>query len=240
MGRLGSEVVSMPNKFFPVAFFIFMQLIFADSVYSKEKTDKTRDYFDVNLNGYNLYVLDNFVEQIQNDKVTSLAKIFLEILRREQQWVFEPRVYVKETQGYVHIVKKNGLNVIYHIKKENGQWKIINKQEKVFDSIPVPKEYLKEVLIERLLDDIEKAVESYYGRKKLWYRGFEQILRIEKDETKFEFYVTVRVTTFEGAHNPPYGEETMTFRIKGGGEVELIDYRHRNSPNEELSKLKVR
>ncbi|HFJ9342696.1 TPA: DUF3888 domain-containing protein [Bacillus mobilis] len=28
------------------------------------------------------------------------------------------------------------------------------------------------------------------------------------------FYVTVKIQTFEGANNPPYGEDTITFRIK--------------------------
>lgn len=49
----------------------------------------------------------------------------------------------------------------------------------------------------------------------------------------------MQIQTFEGAHNPPYGEDTITFRIKGN-EIEAIHYKHRNIPEEELKKLKLR
>lgn len=60
-----------------------------------------------------------------------------------------------------------------------------------------------------------------------------------KDEANYIFYVTVQIQTFEGAHNPPYGEETIIFRIKGN-EIKPIQYKHRNIPEEELEKLKLR
>ncbi len=72
-----------------------------------------------------------------------------------------------------------------------------------------------------------------------WYRGFEKILKIDNDEKNNVFVVTVQVQTYEGAHNPPYGEETITFRIKGS-DIELVDYKHRDIPKEELRKLKLR
>ncbi len=49
----------------------------------------------------------------------------------------------------------------------------------------------------------------------------------------------MQIQTFEGAHNPPYGEETIIFRIKGN-EIKPIQYKHRNIPEEELEKLKLR
>lgn len=208
-------------------------------VHAEEK-NKVQDYFDVNINGYHLYVLDDFVELINQEKVTSLTKIFFGILRREQQWVLEPRVYVKGDLGYVHIVKQNGVNVLYHIKKIHENWTILREEKKVINRIPVPKELLKEVLIERLVEYIGDAVKNYYGESRLWYRGNEKILSIEKDEENFEFYVLVQVITFKGAHNPPYGEETMRFRVKGGGEVQLLDFKHRDLTDSELSKLELR
>lgn len=208
-------------------------------VHAEEK-NKVQDYFGVNINGYHLYVLDDFVELINQEKVTSLTKIFFEILRREQQWVLEPRVYVKGDLGYVHIVKQNGVNVLYHIKNIHENWTILREEKKVINRIPVPKELLKEVLIERLVEYIGDAVKNYYGESRLWYRGNEKILSIEKDEENFEFYVLVQVITFKGAHNPPYGEETMRFRVKGGGEVQLLDFKHRDLTDSELSKLELR
>ena len=93
-----------------------------------------------------------------------------------------------------------------------------------------------------LLEPISKEVENYYKEPKLWYRGFENILEIKKDEVNSIFYVTVQIQTFEGAHNPPYGEDTITFRIiKGkGNDVKTIHYKHRDIPEEELKKLELR
>ena len=67
-------------------------------------------------------------------------------------------------------------------------------------------------MIERLVDPISKAIETYY-KPKLWNRGFEKILKIERDETNFNLDVSFKLT-FEGAHHPPYGEETITFQFK--------------------------
>ncbi|MGG1660608.1 DUF3888 domain-containing protein [Brevibacillus sp. NRS-1366] len=201
----------------------------------------TQEYFDVNLNGYGIKVLDDFVlENINKNKITPLTKIFFELLRREQQWIFEPRLYIKGDKAYVHFVKKNGLNVLYSLKKVNESWEVASVQKKTINRIPVPKDLLQQAFIERMVEPISKAISQYYGSGKLWYRGFEKVLSIEKDETHFIFFVTVQVTTFEGPHNPPYGEETIRFRIKGGGEVEQIGYEHRDITKEELSKIQVR
>ncbi|SFH98263.1 MULTISPECIES: DUF3888 domain-containing protein [unclassified Bacillus (in: firmicutes)] len=227
------------KKFVTIIVFALFMFSLTSLVHGEEKKN-IQDYFDVNINGYRVYVLDDFVELINEGKVTSLTKIFFETLRREQQWVLEPRVYVKGNLGYVHIVKQNGVNVLYHIKKIHENWTILREEKKVINRVPVPKELLKEVLLERLVEYIGGAVQDYYGEGRLWYRGSEKILSIEKDEAEFEFYVIVQVITFKGAHNPPYGEETMTFRVKGGGEVQLMKYKHRDISETELSKLKLR
>lgn len=229
----------MMKKFVAIIVFTLFMFSLTSFVHGEEK-NKVQDYFDVNISGSRLYVLDDFVELINVGKVTSLTKIFFGILRREQQWVLEPRVYVKGNLGYVHIVKQNGVNVLYHIKKVHEDWTILREDKKIINRIPVPKELLKEVLIERLVEYIGDAVKNYYDEDRLWYRGNEKILSIEKDKVNFEFYVTVQVMTFKGAHNPPYGEETMTFRVKGGGEVQLMKYEHHDLSDTELYKLKLR
>ncbi|MEJ9121934.1 DUF3888 domain-containing protein, partial [Bacillus thuringiensis] len=115
----------------------------------------------------------------------------------------------------------------------------IDVKRKKINRIPVPKKLLKEVVIELLLEPISKEVENYYKEPKLWYRGSEKILEIKKDTTNYTFYVTVQIQTFEGAHNPPYGEDTITFRIKGN-DVKTIHYKHRDIPEEEPNKLQLR
>lgn len=86
--------------------------------------------------------------------------------------------------------------------------------------------------------DVLASVHINYASPSLWYRGDEKILKIKKDESNNVYYVTVQVQTFEGPHNPPYGEETITFRIKGS-EIKVTDYKHRDIPEEEWTKLKL-
>ncbi|CQR46811.1 hypothetical protein BN1058_01086 [Paraliobacillus sp. PM-2] len=93
-------------------------------------------------------------------------------------------------------------------------------------------------MIERLIEPISKTIEEH-DEPKLWNRGFEKIVKIKKDQTNNVFYVTVQVQTFEGAHNPPYGEETITFQIRGN-EINVSNYQHREIPEAEWSKLELR
>lgn len=89
------------------------------------------------------------------------------------------------------------------------------------------------------VEPISQAIHHYYGESKLWYRGLEEVFKIEKNEQNNIFYVTVQVQTFEGAHNLTYGKETITFRLKGD-EIEVVDFKHRDIPIEEWTKLELR
>ena len=81
---------------------------------------------------------------------------------------------------------------------------------------------LKDAFIEAMLDKMGKAV-SKYGTDRLWFRGREEILEIKRPNPNnlTHFTVTVRVKTFDGAHNPPYAYETMTINIPEG---EVVKY----------------
>lgn len=83
-------------------------------------------------------------------------------------------------------------------------------------------EPLTKAFIEAMLDKMGKAV-STYGTNRLWYRGMEEILEIERPNPRnlTHFIVTVRVKTFEGAHNPPYAYETMKINLPDG---EVVKY----------------
>lgn len=193
--------------------------------------------FDKDLTGFT-YESFSTLNQLGN-KITPLMQLYLWVIQIEQEWIDEPRFYTKDNIGYIHLWKKDGTNVLYYVKKQpTGMWEIINIKRKKVDRIPVPKTLLKEVLIERLIDPIRIAIDDYY-QPKLWDRGFEKIIKIKKDESDNVYFVTVQVQTFEGAHNPPYGEETITFRIKGS-KIEVTDYSHRDIPEEEWTKLKLR
>jgi hypothetical protein len=67
-----------------------------------------------------------------------------------------------------------------------------------------------DLILNLLFPLISKEIEKYYGEPKQYYN--QQILQIKKlREGGFNFDVTVQVTTFEGAHNPPYDLVTITF-----------------------------
>ncbi|HDR7676924.1 MULTISPECIES: DUF3888 domain-containing protein [Bacillus cereus group] len=202
-----------------------------------KKENNRNESFDIDLTGYELYSFGDFNQL--GYKITPLTQLFLGIVQTEGAWIDEPRLYIKGNKGYFHLWKEDGTNVLYTVEKSGDFWRIIDVKRKKINRIPVPKQFLKEVLINLLLEPISKEVENYYKEPKLWYRGFEKILEIKTDKTNSIFYVTVQIQTFEGAHNPPYGEDTITFRIKGN-DVKTIHYKHRDIPEEELKKLELR
>lgn len=68
---------------------------------------------------------------------------------------------------------------------------------------------------------INEAISNIYGENRR-YMNFE-ILHLQG--LTFGTRVTVRVETFVGAHNPPYGIETIKLDISAG-QITLYDYQH--------------
>ncbi|MFZ3577484.1 DUF3888 domain-containing protein [Virgibacillus sp. DJP39] len=194
--------------------------------------------FDIDLTGFEFHSFGTFNQL--GFEITPLAQLYFRIIQEEQEWIGQPRLYIKDDKGYVHLWKRDGTNVLYIVTKESSElWEVVDVKRKKIDRIPVQKNLLKEVLIERWLQPISTAVKKHYGEPKLWYRGFEKVIKIEEDEQDYVFYITVQVQTFEGAHNPPYGEETITFKIRGS-QIEMIDFKHRDISKEESIKLELR
>ncbi|WP_407656594.1 DUF3888 domain-containing protein [Lentibacillus cibarius] len=217
-----------------VVFMSLLTVFMPYTVHAEEQTPSTAEEFDIDLTGYQQYPFSSFY-QLGNE-ITPLAQIYFGIIQKEQTWMENPRMYIKGNKGYVHLWKEDGTNVLYHIqKRENGMWEIMKVNRKKIDRIPVPKKLLKEALIERLIKPISQAIDDYYGESKLWYRGLEKVLEIKKDEQNHRFTVTVQVQTFEGPHNPPYGEETITFSLKGD-EAKVVNFDHRDIPKKEWAK----
>lgn len=226
-------------KFLVVLLFLFS---FADRSHAKEQPSKNfLNGFNVDITGHDTYSFGDF-NQV-GYKITPLAQLFLAILQTEHEWIDEPLLYLKGNKGYFHLWKEDGTNVLYTVKKQPSKdsaemWGIVEVQRNKVNRIPVSKTLLKEALIERLVDPISEAITHHYGEFKLWSRGEEKILHITNDEGNI--LVTVQVTTFEGAHNPPYGEEIITFHILSGGDVKEVNYYHRDIPENEHPKLKFR
>lgn len=81
-----------------------------------------------------------------------------------------------------------------------------------------------DTLITTLFPSVYKEIINYYGYRKQFEDA--KILSIKREhEGSFDFNVEVQVTTFEHAHNPPNGKETMTFNISPFG-VKTISFQH--------------
>jgi len=90
-----------------------------------------------------------------------------------------------------------------------------------------------ELVINLLFPFIYKEIEKHYGEPKQFYN--QRILKIKKArQGSFWFNVTVQVTTFEGAHNPPYDLVTITFsNYRLSPSWRAIDFKSRRlKPNE--------
>src|SRR5690625_1122344 len=85
---------------------------------------------------------------------------------------------------------------------------------------------LSDTLVTLLNPHIAEAVEHYYGYNKSYGLYDIEILSISREEEEgFRFRVKVQVNTFEAAHNPPYGKETIIFEV-AIDKVEVIEFIH--------------
>lgn len=106
----------------------------------------------------------------------------------------------------------------------------ITSGELVSQSEQLEYQLIYDTLITSLFPSIEKELINYYG----YLKQFEdaKILSITRNyEGSYGFNAEVEVTTFEHAHDPPYGKETMTFNISPFG-VKTIRFQHKGDPLE--------
>lgn len=79
----------------------------------------------------------------------------------------------------------------------------------------------QEFILRRLFPYINSAIEQYYGEGRQYMDG--KILSIEKIDGKIR--IKISVTTFVGAHNPPYGIETITLIDEYPG-IKIEEFKH--------------
>ncbi|MGE7694479.1 DUF3888 domain-containing protein [Lysinibacillus sp. NPDC094177] len=83
-----------------------------------------------------------------------------------------------------------------------------------------------DTLITILNPSIEKEIINYYGNLKQYGLYDAKILSIIREHnSQFSFIIEVQVTTFEHAHDPPFGTETMTFEVRPNG-IKTISFKH--------------
>lgn len=91
-----------------------------------------------------------------------------------------------------------------------------------------------DIIITMLSPYIRDEIIKYYGYSKsydLYNIEFKEISRING----YRFYIKILVKTFEHAHNPPYGNETITFEISPS-EVKVLDFNHQGDKYEKIIK----
>lgn len=95
------------------------------------------------------------------------------------------------------------------------------------DSIESQNKLCEEFSLYLLYPYIQDALIDYYGTpKQFWQDKILGIRKVEIDYRNF-FEITVQVETFEGAHNPPRGRDTITFRTKEyTTSLKMIKFKH--------------
>ena len=82
----------------------------------------------------------------------------------------------------------------------------------------------EQVILRLLHHPTAAAVEEYYGERRQYWQ--QEVIDVQKIPESPYYKVIIQVETFHGAHNPPYGLETMTFYIGPLDNVQLVDFDH--------------
>lgn len=93
----------------------------------------------------------------------------------------------------------------------------------------LPQDAAEQVILRLLHQPVREAVNDYYDEPRQYWR--EEVLNVQKVPQSPYYEVVIRVETFYGPHNPPYGLETMTFHIGPPDAVRLVDFDHQDEPN---------
>ncbi|MBS4190388.1 DUF3888 domain-containing protein [Bacillus sp. FJAT-49705] len=214
------------NKLFLIfctLFFINNTNVFAKSVTpSQEFVNKY--YFDVDLKGLevkDIYFFREFPFYDDKGQVTPLGRTVLSVLQGDiGTWVREPRIYVKENIAYIHAVKLDGLNLLYTLKKENNRWNVIKIEKKKLPTVG-SNVILEKAFLRAIGKEILNATKTYYPQGRLFYS--ERIIDIVQDESYDKYKMTVQIVTFEGAHDIPFGFDTITLELPS---FKVLKYEH--------------
>ncbi|GIN85783.1 hypothetical protein J6TS2_21690 [Heyndrickxia sporothermodurans] len=88
-----------------------------------------------------------------------------------------------------------------------------------------------------LYPSIQKELKKQYGEIKQNYcSNITQIKKLQQGS--YLFNVTVQVTTFEGAHNPPHDLVTITFSNEKTVEWQVIDFKRRRLKRKVITKCR--
>ena len=93
----------------------------------------------------------------------------------------------------------------------------------------LPQDAMEQVILRLLHQPVRETVKDYYdGPRQYWE---QKVLSVQKVPQSPYYEVVLRVETFSGPHNPPYGLETMTFYVGPLDEVRLVNFDHQDEPD---------
>ena len=92
------------------------------------------------------------------------------------------------------------------------------------ESLQKQSDVAEQVILRLLYHPTAAAVEEYYGERRQYWR--QEVIDVQKIPESPYYKVIIQVETFHGAHNPPYGLETMTFYIGPLDNVQLVNFDH--------------
>ena len=92
----------------------------------------------------------------------------------------------------------------------------------------LPQDAMEQVILRLLHQPVKEAVNDYYNEPRQYWE--QEVLSVQKVPQSPYYEVVIRVETFYGAHNPPYGLETMTFYVGPLDAVRLVNFDHLDAP----------
>lgn len=148
--------------------------------------------------------------------------------------------------SHIILMKKTILSILFAIIMLFSCCCANNKNSKQFDNLLLKESAVevKTVSIEKnreepsltdsaiallLYTHIDEAIQDYYGERTQFALYDAVVNNISRVGNNSSYNIIISVPTFHGAHNPPYGLETMTFTVKTGGIVILKEYVHKDA-----------
>ncbi|MDE6280834.1 MAG: DUF3888 domain-containing protein [Oscillospiraceae bacterium] len=92
----------------------------------------------------------------------------------------------------------------------------------------LPQDAVEQVILRLLHQPVKDAVNDYYDGPRQYWK--QEVLSVQKVPQSPYYKVVIRVETFYGPHNPPYGLETMIFHVGPLDEVRLTNFEHQDEP----------
>ena len=93
----------------------------------------------------------------------------------------------------------------------------------------LPQDAVEQVILRLLHQPVKEAVNDYYDGPRQYWR--QEVLSVQKVSQSPYYEVVIRVETFYGPHNPPYGLETMTFHVGPLDTIQRVNFEHRDEPD---------